>query len=158
MFARKANYQKLLFIFGAACLALSACKPGNAVPAEEVVRNLDKHVGKRVLMRGKFKSGARCRLETPDGEWKTYCKNCQFCRGPLVVDTGVDLADEGIADWPLVLGGTAKHKGKVVDIRCKGPLNKIECAPFELGKTYIVRGRIEKNKPPKLMVSEYWED
>lgn len=132
-------------------LATAACKP-DPLDAEELLKNIDQHVGKRVVVKAKFKSGARCKLE--EGEWKTYCKDCQYCRGPLVIDTDLDLERTGLDDWPLVLGGT--YEGK--DIRCKGKLNEVKCYPFEPGRTYVVQGLIEASHPPKLIVQEYWED
>lgn len=133
-----------------ALLAAGACKP-TPIEADQLLANIDQHIGKRVVVKAKFKSGARCKQD--DGEWKTYCKDCQYCRGPLVVDTEMDLKSEGLDDWPLVLGGT--YDGK--DIRCKGKLNEVKCFPFELGKTYVVQGLIEASHPPKLIVQDYWE-
>lgn len=134
-------------------LALPAgCAPPDAIDAAELLRTLPQHLGKRVTIKARFKAGARCRMNDPEAEWKTYCKDCQYCRGPLVLDTGAEL-EEGLDDWPLILGGTWKHQ----DIRCKGPLNKVECYPFEEGKTYIVQGYLENQKPPKLLVRDFWE-
>jgi hypothetical protein len=122
------------------------------MPAEEILKDLDKYAGKRVVIQGKFKSGARCHLEKVT-EWQTYCTDCQYCKGPLVLDTGLPLPEEGLDDWPLILGGT--YNGE--DIRCKGPLNKVECKPFKEGKTYVVQGKIEVHRPPKLLVEKLWE-
>lgn len=134
-----------------AALALSAsCGPPKAIDAADVLANLDAHLGKRVVMRARFRSGARCHLESK--EWTTYCKDCQYCRGPLVVDTGKELSEE-LDDWPMILGGTWEGQ----DIRCKGPLGKIECAPFVEGKTYVVQGEVENQRPPKLLVERFWE-
>ncbi|MEM7677693.1 MAG: hypothetical protein AAF449_16985, partial [Myxococcota bacterium] len=107
------------------------------------------------VVKTKFRSGARCRLETPNGEWKTYCRDCQYCRGPVVVDAP-SLPDDvdNIDDWPLILGGTWDLK----DIRCKGKLNEVTCHPFELGKTYIVQGTIENQRPRKLLVRNFWQE
>jgi len=135
-------------------LLLAACTP-QGLDAMEVAANIDQHLGQRLTVRGKFKSGARCRIGE-DGEWKTYCKDCQYCRGPLVLDVGVtktSTSGEVIEDWPLVLGGVWEGK----DIRCKGPLNQIECWPLVPGKTYVVQGFVETHQPPKLIVREFWE-
>lgn len=130
---------------------LVACGPPNSISGEKFLKTIDEHMGKRVTIRAKFKSGARCSQDAK--EWKTYCKDCQYCKGPLVIDTGLDLKDEGMVDWPLILGGT--YDGK--DIRCKGALGKIECYPFKPGKTYVVQGLMEANRPPKLLVKKFWE-
>ena len=127
---------------------LAGCTEG-PLETEQLLAELDAHVGKRVVVRAVFRSGARCRLETPDGKWKTYCRNCQFCRGPVVIASPNLPEDVDVDDWPLILGGTWRGR----DIRCTGPLNKVECYPFELGKSYIVRGRIEDQRPRKLLVS-----
>lgn len=137
-------------IAAAALLAAAACTP-SAVEVDDVLQDLEAHVGKKVVVRTRLRSGARCRVG--DGEFKTYCKDCQFCKGPLVVDTGAELP-ETVADWPLILGGT--HDGQ--PIRCEGPLNEVECHPFELGKTYVIRGSIEATQPPKLLVSDFWTE
>jgi hypothetical protein len=135
-------------------MLLASCGPPKAVEAEEVLKNIQSLAGKRVVIRAKFRSGARCRTEKEPGEgWKTYCENCQYCRGPIVLDTGKPLPEEGSDDWPLILGGT--YDGQ--DIRCKGPLNAVECHPFKEGKTYIVQGQIEAQRPPKLLVEKYWD-
>lgn len=131
-------------------LLLTACQP-EGIPVDEVIRNLDDHLRTRVTIRARFKSGARCRQGT-DGEWRTYCKDCQYCRGPLVVDSPL-AGKDGVDDWPIILGGVYKMK----DIRCMGPLNKVECYPFTPGKTYIVRGRLEANHPARLLVDDFWE-
>lgn len=117
-----------------------------------MLKNITAYAGKRVVLRARFKSGARCRQEVGK-DWQTYCKDCQYCRGPVVVDTGLDLPSSGLDDWPMILGGTWKGK----DIRCKGTLQAIECYPFELGKTYVVQGEIEAQRPPKLLVEKFWE-
>lgn len=133
---------------------LASCGPPKSVQADEVVKNLQKYAGKRVAIKTKLKSGARCRQEVGQ-KWQTYCTDCQYCRGPVVVDVGgFDLKDEGIDDWPMILGGT--HDGQ--DIRCKGPLNQVECFPFKEGITYIVEGKIEAQRPPKLLVERFWVD
>lgn len=138
----------------ATCLALAvaaACGAPKAIPADELVKDLDAYLGKRVTVKTRFKSGARCRIGE-EGEWKTYCKDCQYCRGPLVFDVpGTETSSAG--DWPVILGGTWELK----DIRCKGPLNKVECWPFTPGKTYVVRGKLEHQRPARLLVEEYWD-
>src|SRR5207245_5016112 len=98
-------------------LALAACGPPASKPAEEVLKDLGSYGGKIVTIRARFRSGARCR-QGDSGEWRTYCKDCQYCRGPIVLATSSTVA-EGLDDWPLILGGTWDDK----DIRCKGPLN-----------------------------------
>jgi len=136
----------LLFLLG-------ACGAPAGTPAEEVVKNLDAYRGRPVDVRAKLKSGARCR-QGEDGEWKTYCKDCVYCRGPLVVDLGTDTSStSNELDWPLILGGTYEYE----DIRCKGLLNEVKCTPMEDGKTYVIRGIIEFQRPPKLLVEKFWE-
>lgn len=117
--------------------------------AREVVTNLEQHLGRRVVMTAKFRPGIRCRLDTEDGEWATYCRDCQVCKGPYVVDIEGDDVDA----WPMVLAGTWNLR----DIRCKGPLNEIECYPFEVGKRYVVEGVIERSTPPRLFVDGFRE-
>lgn len=130
-------------------LLMTACGPPQGTPVKEILSDVDFYYGKTITIRSQFVSGARCR-QGDDGEWRTYCKDCQWCKGPMVVDS--DGKMEGGSDWPMIMGGTWEHK----DIRCKGPLNKIECHPFKPGKTYVVRGKLEKHKPPKLLVSKIW--
>ena len=137
-------------LFTVCSLFLIACGPPKGVPVEEILADIDYHYGKTITIRTKIVSGARCRQDTESGEWKTYCKDCQFCKGPMVIDPGKKI--ESADDWPMILGGTWDYK----DIRCKGPLNEIECHPFEFGKTYVIRGRLEKHKPPKLLLSKFW--
>lgn len=133
-------------------LLLSACGAPQGVPAAEVARDLEIYRGRAVDVRAKLKSGARCR-QGEDGEWKTYCKDCVYCRGPLVVDLGTSTSTvEDALDWPLILGGTYEYE----DIRCKGPLNEVVCAPMQAGKTYVIRGVIEYQRPPKLLVEKFW--
>ena len=136
----------------ATCVAIAliaGCGAPKGQDPREVVDNIEAYYGRTVTIRAQFKSGARCR-QGDDGEWKTYCKDCQYCRGPLVVDLpGTSTA---AADWPMILGGTHDYK----DIRCKGPLNKVECHPFEPGQTYVVRGVVTRDAPPKLLVSKFW--
>lgn len=130
-------------------LALSACTE-EPKDAAEIVDQIDSYIGKRVTMKAKFRPGIRCRLDTGDEEkWVTYCRDCQVCKGPFVVD----LEGEDAEAWPMILGGTWDMK----DIRCKGPLNDIECYPFEIGKTYIVEGVLERSTPPKLFVDGWKE-
>jgi hypothetical protein len=130
----------------------AACGPPKGVPVEEVLADLDAYRGRLVDVRAKLKSGARCR-QGEDGEWKTYCKDCLYCRGPMVVDVGTTTSTSAeFDDWPMVLGGTYDLK----DIRCKGPLNQVECFPFIEGKTYVIRGTIEFQRPPKLLVNKFW--
>lgn len=139
-----------LYALTASLFVLSACQT-EPKDAREILENVDAYIGKRVTMKAKLRAGVQCKLETEDGEWKTYCRNCQFCRGPFVVDLGQD-SDE-FADWPMVLGGTWKQR----DIRCKGPLNEVECYPFEPGKTYVLEGVLERSNPPKLFVDGFRE-
>jgi hypothetical protein len=131
-------------------MALAACTP-TAKPVQEIVSDLDTYVGEKVVVTTKLRSGARCRVDA-GGEFKAYCRDCQYCKGPLVVDTGRALPTD-VADWPLVLGGT--HGGQ--PIRCEGPLNEVRCRPFDLDRTYVIRGSIEATAPPKLLVSDFWE-
>jgi hypothetical protein len=135
----------------AVLVATVHCGPPKSIEAEEVLKNLEAHAGKRVVVRGKFKSGARCRQENE--QWQTYCKDCQYCRGPVVLDSGANLVEEGLDDWPMILGGTFDNQ----DIRCKGPLNAVECYPFVEGKTYVIQGKIEAQRPPKLLVEKFWQ-
>lgn len=133
--------------------AMVGCTP-DPKDIDEVLTNLDQYAGKRILLKTSFRSGARCRIGEEEGEWKTYCKgDCQYCRGPIVVDSAVKPIEAGLDDWPMVVGGL--HDGK--PMKCQGPLNHVKCAPFELGKTYVVRGIIEKQTPPRLMVKDFWE-
>lgn len=132
---------------------LVACTP-TPKDVDEILAHLNENMGKHVVLKARFRSGARCRIGKDEGEWKTYCKDdCQYCKGPLVVDSRVKGEDVDLDDWPLTLGGT--HDGK--PIRCEGPLNEVKCFPFEPGKTYVVRGLLEKHHPPRLMVSDFWE-
>ena len=140
------------YILVAIGLSLAACSQ-KPIDAETLINELENYVGKRVTVKAKFRSGARCRLETPDGEWKSYCKDCQYCRGPVVMDTPSMPTTGEIDDWPIILGGTWQMQ----DIRCKGKLNEVECYPFEPGKTYVVFGRIENQRPRKLLVRDFWE-
>jgi hypothetical protein len=128
----------------------SACAP-TVHSADEVVEEMDTYLGQKVVMEVALRSGARCRVGQYEGEFRTYCKDCQYCRGPLVVETTQPY--DGADDWPLVLGGVFDGR----PIRCEGPLNDISCHPFELGKRYVIRGSIEKMQPPKLLVSDFWE-
>jgi hypothetical protein len=141
------------FVVALMLSSIAACGPPKAKDADEVLAHVSDYAGKLVTIKGRFRSGARCKLEKPDGKFMAYCKECQFCRGPVVFDTNLKLPDEGLDDWPLILGGTWKGK----DIRCVGPLNQIECYPFTLGKTYIVQGQIEHQRPYKLLVERFWE-
>jgi hypothetical protein len=146
-------------------LLFASCKPPKALEADDVLKHIQDYAGKVVVMRAKFRSGARCRQEYgeeakeeakktgKDPKWQAYCKDCQYCRGPVVIDSGLDMETQNLDDWPLILGGTWKGK----DIRCKGPLNQIECYPFVPGKTYVVQGQIERQRPPKLLVERFWE-
>lgn len=133
-------------------LALAGCKPSDAPTADEVLSKIDEHLGKRVALKAKIKSGARCAV-AKDGEFKTYCKDCQYCRGPAVVGTKLDTKKEGLDDWPMILVG--QWKGKT--IRCKGPLGEVVCEPFDEGKEYLIQGRLEKMRPPRLVVQDAWE-
>lgn len=136
-----------LVVFASACTA-------DPKPVDEVLENFDKFAGQRILLKTKLRSGARCRIGDEEGQWKTYCKgDCQYCTGPLVVDSTVKPASAGLDDWPLILGGI--YDGQ--PIKCKGPLNEVKCGPFDLSKTYVIRGLIEKHHPPRLMVTDFWE-
>jgi len=128
-----------------AMIALCGCSDP-PVPAEKLVEEPERYYGKKIQIRGKFRSGARCRIE---GESTTYCKDCQFCRGPLVLDARIEGAD----DWPLILGGTWQFK----DIRCVGPLNAIECWPIQPGKLYELTGFLERHKPLRFLVQDIKE-
>lgn len=133
----------------AIALVLAACGPPKGRPAAEVLADLEPHYGKTITIRATLRSGARCHQESE--KWMAYCKDCQSCRGPLVVDApGVDI--EHADDWPMILGGTWEYK----DIRCQGPLEKIECHPFTPGQTYVIRGFLERNRPPRLLVEKFW--
>ncbi|MBI2375860.1 MAG: hypothetical protein HYV07_17845 [Deltaproteobacteria bacterium] len=139
----------LVWLAVAAASALASCGP-SPIPAEELVATMDQHIGKRVAILGKWKSGARCR-QGEDGEWKTYCKDCQYCRGPLVLDT--TRTSSNSLDWPLVLAGSWEYQ----EIRCKGPLNEVKCHPLKEGTTYVVQGLIEAYKPPRLILEKFAE-
>lgn len=131
-------------------LGAIGCGPPKGKPVEEVLANLDAHRGKTIAIKTKLRSGARCR-QGEDGEWKTYCKDCIYCRGPLVVDAA--STSTRADDWAMILGGTWEYE----DIRCKGPLNEVKCYPFDLDKTYIIQGKLESQRPPKLLVEKFWE-
>jgi hypothetical protein len=132
-------------------LLIVSCGPPSAIPIDDMLKQVDRHLGKRVVIKTKLKSGARCR-QGEEGEWKTYCKDCVYCRGPLVVDAATHTSTK-VDDWAVILGGTWKYE----DIRCKGPLNEVKCYPFDLSKTYIIQGVLEAQKPPKLLVEKFWE-
>ncbi|MEM1024049.1 MAG: hypothetical protein AAGD10_06190 [Myxococcota bacterium] len=133
-----------------AILVLTGCSP-TVHTADEVLGALPEHLGEKVVMEVELFSGARCRVGEGPSDFKAYCRDCQYCSGPLVVRTNEE--HEGVDDWPMVLGGT--HAGR--PIRCEGPLNEVACHPFEPGKTYVIRGSIEKTHPPKLLVSAFHE-
>lgn len=135
-----------------AALLAAGCGPPKGIPVEEVLANLDAYRGRSVPIKMKLRSGARCR-QGEDGEWRTYCKDCVYCRGPLVADVGTMTSTAvELDDWALILGGTLDFE----DIRCKGPLNDVKCAPMEAGKTYVIQGVIEFQRPPKLLVERFW--
>lgn len=142
-----------ILILITALAALAGCGPPKGIPVEEVLANIDAYKGRSIPIRMKLRSGARCR-QGEDGEWKTYCKDCVYCRGPLVADLGntTTSTNTELDDWPLILGGTIKFE----DIRCKGPLNAVVCAPMQEGKTYVIQGVIEYQRPPKLLVERFW--
>lgn len=125
-----------------------ACQPAPK-SAQEILENVDKHIGKRITITAKLRAGVRCKLDTEDGEWKTYCRDCQTCKGPFVVDLGQKSNE--FEDWPMILGGTWKRK----PIRCEGPLNDVECYPFEPGQKYVLEGVLENSNPPKLFVDGF---
>lgn len=131
---------------------IGACGPPRAMPVEEVLNQLPRFKGKLITIRTMLRSGARCR-QGEEGEWKTYCKDCVYCRGPLVVEPPGTVTSTNVLDWPMILGGTWEYK----DIRCKGPLNAVECYPFQEGKTYVIRGMLEDQQPPKLLVEKFWQ-
>lgn len=135
-----------LAVFGVACTP-------SAKPVEDILGDLDQYLGEKVVVKTALRSGARCRVGKYENEFKTYCRDCQFCQGPLVVDAPSIDPDTPVDDWPLILGGV--HRGE--PIRCEGKLNEVECHPFDLSKQYVIRGSIEKTHPPKLLVSEFWE-
>jgi hypothetical protein len=159
------SFADALPLAAAVLLAAASCGPPKAQDADEILQHITDYAGKVVVMRAKFRSGARCRQEYAeevkqrakeagkDPKWQAYCKDCQYCRGPIVLDTGLDTEKENLDDWPMILGGTWKGQ----DIRCKGPLNQIDCYPFTLGKQYIVQGQIEHQRPPKLLIERFWE-
>ena len=136
-----------------ALLAMPLSCTSDVIEAETLLANLEQYVGKRVLVRARFRSGARCRLETPDGEWKTYCRNCQYCRGPIVLDVGTAPDGGTLDDWPLILGGVWRGR----DVRCTGKLNEVQCYPLEPKKTYVVRGWLEDHHPRRLLLRDFWE-
>jgi hypothetical protein len=142
----------LSLILAASAASLGACTPTDAPEAEEILADLPRHLGKRVTFKARFRSGARCRMNDPEAGWKTYCKDCQYCRGPLVVDAALRPGEHGLDDWPMILGGT--YEGQ--DVRCRGPLGAVVCQPLEPGKRYIVRGLLTDQSPPKLMLDEVW--
>lgn len=147
-------------LLGALSLSVG-CKEA-PVSAQEVVDDLDRYLGKRIRMRAKLRSGARCRVGETVADFKTYCKDCQFCNGPYVIDLGrpvvqttttatVADTDEVPKDWPMILGGSHEYK----PIRCRGPLNQVDCWPFEVGKEYVLEGLLERHRPPRLMVDGF---
>jgi len=146
------NGGKTMAAAAALMLSGTACTPA-AKPVEVVLDDLNAYLGEKVVVETRLKSGARCRVGKTVADFKTYCRDCQFCKGPLVVDApGVD--DEApVEDWPLILGGT--HDGQ--PIRCEGRLGEVECHPFDLDEAYVIRGSIERTQPPKLLVSEFWK-
>lgn len=144
-----------LFLLTALALVVTAtgCKSDDVPTADQVLENIDQHLGKRVTFKAQVRSGARCRVGDEEGEFKTYCKDCQFCRGPVVVGTSLKTKEEGLDDWPMILAGS--HSGRA--IRCEGPLNEVKCYPFDTDKTYVIKGRLENQHPPRLLVQEFWE-
>ncbi len=130
-------------------LALVACTR-QPMEAEALIANLEDHVGEYVLVRAQFQSAAECSLVTPDGEWMTYCGDCQYCRGPMVVDARSEAAQKN----PLVVVGAYDLRA----VRCEGKLNEVQCRPFEPGKTYVVDGLIANERPRKLLVRKYWAE
>ena len=139
--------------FPVSLLVLLGCR-SEPLDAEALLQNIDRHQGRRITVRAQFRSGARCRLETSDGEWKTYCGDCQYCRGPVVLDTPTTRLVKDPDKWPLVVGGAWKQK----PIGCEGKLNEVTCYPFEPGKTYVVQGVIQDQRPPKLLVYDVREE
>ena len=138
----------------AAIMGLGGCLP-EPVDADRVLADLDAYYGKSIVMRAQFRSGARCSVADENGMFRTYCKgDCRYCKGPLVVDSSLDLKENGLSDWPMILAGSWNNR----DIRCRGPLENVRCYPFEPGKTYVVRGRLEAHRPPRLLVQDFWED
>ena len=139
----------LLFALGA-----PGCLP-DPTDADEGLAKLEDYYGKSVVIRTRLRSGARCSVADENGEFRTYCKgNCRHCKGPLVVDTSLNLKAEGLDDWPMILAGSWKNR----DIRCRGPLDNVVCYPFEPGKTYVIRGRLEAHRPPRFLVQDFWEE
>ncbi len=138
---------------GLCAVLMAACSP-TVRPVDEVVANLDDFLGEKVVVRTRLKSGARCRVGEEAGDFKAYCRDCQYCRGPVVVDVPGLEPSSAVDDWPLIISGT--HRGS--SIKCQGKLNEVTCEPFDLSKTYVIRGSIEKTRPPKLLVSDFWVD
>ena len=144
------------FLLGAVAVYTAfvfACKP-TPKPAEEIIGHLEQYLGRTVTMTAKVRSGARCKARNETGEWQTYCKDCQVCAGPLVVDSKQSAPGSSPDDWPMILGGS--YEGR--EVRCRGPLNKIACHPLTPGKHYVLRGKIENEHPPKLLLSAFWSD
>mgnify|MGYP006287782211 CR=1 FL=1 len=126
-------------------LGLTACNQPPKSP-REVLSDLDRYAGSTVKIQATLKAGIRCELDTEDGEWQTYCGDCQSCEGPYVVDLG----PEG-EEWPMVLSGTHESER----IGCSGKLNEVECFPMTPGETYVIEGVLERSNPPKLIVDAF---
>ena len=135
----------------ASFLQFVGCR-AEALSPVEVLANPELYFGKHIRIQARLRAGLRCRLETEDKKWRTYCRDCQICRGPFVVDLP-EKDRSAYPDWPMVLGGTYNQR----DIRCKGPLNKVECYPFEPGHTYILEGLFIRTQPPKLFIDNFQE-
>ncbi len=113
--------------------------------AAKLVSELDSHLGKKVTVKAKLRTGIRCRLDTEDGRFMTYCRDCQVCKGPFVLDV------PGVEGWPVVLAGVWEGQA----IQCRGKLNQVKCHPFEPGATYVIEGLLSRSNPPKLHVDDF---
>lgn len=129
---------------------LVACGPPSSQPVEEVLKDLDAYYGREITIRARFKAGVRCRINS--GVWQTYCGDCQYCEGPLVVDVPEAALPADANAQPMVLRGRWKKQ----DIACAGPLNHVRCYPIKVGAPYVVRGVLERRDPPRLVVSFLW--
>lgn len=135
-------------------LGASACL-ADPKEADDVLTHLEAHYGESIVMRARLRSGARCSVADENGAFRAYCRGeCRYCRGPLVVDSTLNLKEAGLGDWPMILAGSWKNR----DIRCRGPLRKVICYPFEPGRVYVIRGRLEAHRPPRLLVQDFWEE
>ena len=122
---------------------LAGCTP-DPKDVDEVLENFEAHAGQRILLKTKLRSGARCRIGTEEGQWKTYCKgDCQYCSGPVVVASTVKPKAAGLDDWPMILGGI--HDGK--PIKCQGPAQRGEVRPLR-SREDLRGARDHREAPP----------